>query len=83
MKDLDIIKKAFYWCFNYSNPSEWIEFVAGGKNTMYSHFMDKWHYYCNMHKDGAVAFLALFCSMSGDYQERMCEYIMKNYVSKE
>lgn len=83
MRDLEIIKKSFYWCFNYTNPSEWIEYVAEGRNIMYDHFTEKWNKYHALYKDSALAFLALFCSMSDNYQERLCEYIMKNYISKE
>lgn len=83
MKDLNIIKKAFYWCFNFSNPEEWIEYVAEGKGVMYNHFMDKWKYYCKIENDSAVAFLALFCSMSDSYQDRLCEYIYNNYINKD
>lgn len=69
------VKKWVYWCFNFTNPKEWMNIFQGAP---VQHFMEKFGEYYNQYgADGVMN--RFFVNLDSTNQEILINYVMNNY----
>jgi hypothetical protein len=71
----DPVTKWIYWCFNYTEPKEFIAVIAGGENSyLYQHYLSKFN--ALYERVGADAVMnRFFLELDGEHRQKLLQYV--------